>query len=250
MKELVGENIVFGRNPAIEVLKSGRTVDKIAMAKGASGSISKIQAMAKEKGIPVLYLNNNELDNIAKSKNHQGVVLFTSPYSYCSIEDILKVAEKKGREPFIILLDGIEDPHNLGAIMRSAEICGADGIIIPKKRSASITHTAIKTSAGASEHIKCAKVSNLVQTIEYLQEKGLWVYQCNMGGTKYYETHMKGGIVLVIGGEGKGVSRLVAEKCDFTVSIPMYGEIYSLNASNAATVIMCEVAKQRNEKVR
>ncbi len=237
---------IIGRNPVTEALKADRNIDKILIAKGSEGSIKKIEALSKEQKVPIAYVEGKELDRVLGHKNHQGVIAYVSPYEYCEVEDILKVAEDRKEKPFIIILDGIEDPHNLGAIMRSAEICGAHGIIIPKRRTALLNETVAKVSAGAIEYMKCAKVSNIVATIDRLKEKGLWIYQSNMGGTPYYDVDLTGGIVLVIGSEGKGVSKLVAEHCDFTVTIPMYGNIYSLNASNAATVVMCEVARQRN----
>ncbi len=240
-------SLVIGRNPVIEALKSEREIDRLLVAKGAEGSIKKVVALAKERKINISYRDGQEIDRLVNGKNHQGVVAYVSAYKYSSVDEILKYAESKNELPFIVILDGIEDPHNLGAIMRTAEICGVHGIIIPKRRTALITDTVAKVSAGAVEHIRCAKVANIANTIDDLKNKGVWIYQCNMGGSNYYETDMKGSVAIVIGNEGKGVSRLVAEKCDFTVSIPMYGNVYSLNASNAAAVVLCEVAKQKNQ---
>lgn len=241
-------NIVIGRNPVIEALKNNRPIDKIIIAKGTEGSIIKIIGMAKEKKIPIVYGDKSALDRVSNGNPHQGVVAYTSSFEYCEVEDILKEAEIRGEDPFIIILDNIEDPHNLGAIMRTAEVSGAHGIIIPKRRAAFVTDVVAKASAGAVEYMKCAKVSNIVQTIEKLKSSGLWIAACDMGGDSYYQANLKGPIGIVIGSEGFGISKLVKEKCDFTVSIPMVGKISSLNASNAAAVIMCEVRRQRDVK--
>ena len=240
------DSLLIGRNPVLEALKNDRPIDKIIVAKGSEGSIVKIIGMAKEKRIPVIYGDKLALDRVSNGKPHQGVAAYTSAYSYCEVEDILEEAKKRGEEPFIIILDSIEDPHNLGAIMRTAETSGAHGIIISKRRSAHITDSVAKASAGAVEYVKCAKVSNIPQTIEKLKDKGLWIYACDMGGDIYYKANLKGAIGIVIGSEGNGISKLVKEKCDFTVSIPMVGSISSLNASNAAAIIMYEVRRQRD----
>lgn len=244
--EKENKNIIVGRNPVIEALRSDREIEKILVGKGAEGSIKKIIGMAKDKRIPITTADKCTLDRLSNGSPHQGVAAHVSSYSYCDVEDILEIAEKRGEPPFIIILDNLEDPHNFGAIMRTAEACGAHGIIIPKRRAVGITDVVAKSSAGAVEYVSCAKVSNIAQTIEKLKEKGIWIYACDMDGQTYYKTDLKGAVAVVIGSEGFGISRLVKEKCDFIVSIPMIGKITSLNASNAAAVLMCEVRKQRD----
>ena len=241
----MSENIILGRNAVIEALKSGRQIDKIYMISGAEGSAKKIAGMAGERRIPVAFKDRKALDKMADGAVHQGVIASAAPYGYAEVSDILKVAEERGEEPFIIILDEIEDPHNLGAIMRSADGAGAHGVIIPKRRAAELTETAVKASAGAAEYVPCARVTNIARTIDELKEKGIWIWGCDMDGEDYSKADISGGIALVIGNEGKGMSRLVREKCDFMVSIPMRGRINSLNASNAAAVLMYEVDRQR-----
>ncbi len=238
-------DIITGRNAVIEALKSNREIEKITVGKGTEGSIKKIIGMAKDKKIPIYYAEKSALDRIAGNSAHQGVAAQVSQYTYCDVEDILRRAGSQGEDPFIIVLDGLEDPHNLGAIMRTAECCGAHGIVIPKRRSVGITETVVKASAGAVEYVLCAKVPNIGQTIDRLKEKGVWVAACHMEGQMYTKQDLKGSLALVIGGEGSGISRLVREKCDFAVSIPMKGKISSLNASNAAAILMYEVLRQR-----
>ncbi|HKM28304.1 MAG TPA: 23S rRNA (guanosine(2251)-2'-O)-methyltransferase RlmB [Anaerovoracaceae bacterium] len=242
------KNIIIGRNPVMEALKNEREIDKLLIDRGAEGSINKIVGMAKSKGIIIRQADKNELDRIAEGRPHQGVIAYASSYKYADLEDIFAKAEARGEDPFIIILDNLEDPHNLGAIMRSAECAGAHGVIIPKRRSCGITEVVAKASAGAVEYIPCVKVSNIAQTIELLQKRGLWIAACDMGGKNYYEQDLKGKLAVVIGSEGFGISKLVKEKCDFVVSMPMVGSITSLNASNAAAVIMYEVRKQRDGK--
>ena len=246
MEKETNKNIIVGRNAVMEALRSDREIDKLIVGKGAEGSIKKILGLAKDKRIPVTMADKPALDRIANGSPHQGVAAYVSSYSYCDVEDILALAEERGEAPFVIILDNLEDPHNLGAIMRTAEACGAHGIIIPKRRSVSITEVVAKASAGAVEYMPVAKVSNIAQTIEFLKEKGVWIYACDMDGETYYKTDMRGAVGLVIGSEGFGISRLVKEKCDFVVSIPMIGKITSLNASNAAAVLLCEIRKQRD----
>lgn len=236
--------VIIGRNAVLEALKSDREIEKITVASGAEGSVKQIIAKAKDRKVPVYFSERNRLDKIS-SGNHQGVIAYVSEYRYCSVEDILKRAETLGEEPFLLILDGLEDPHNLGAIMRTAECAGVHGIIIPKRRSVSVTETVAKTSAGASEYMMCAKVTNIPREIERLGTKGIWVGACDMGGEVFYRQDLKGPVAIVIGGEGSGVGRLVREKCDFVVSIPMKGNITSLNASNAASILMYEIVKQR-----
>ena len=238
-------NIIIGRNPILEALKSGREIEKLLVGKDAEGSIRKILAMAKEKGISYQFVEKSALDRISDGRSHQSVIAYISTFEYCDVEDILTVAQSRGEDPFLIILDGIEDPHNLGAIMRTADGAGAHGIIIPKRRAAGITDVVAKAAAGAVEYVSVARVSNIAQTIDKLKEMGIWVGACDMEGTQYDEADLKGRIALVIGAEGQGISRLVKEKCDFSIAIPMAGKITSLNASNAAAILMYEVKRQR-----
>lgn len=242
-------NIIIGRNPVTEALKAGREVDKLLVT-SREGSMIKILALAKEQGIPVMYVEKAAIDRIAQGKAHQGVAAYVSPYAYSTVDDILANAAEKGEDPFIVILDGLEDPHNLGAIMRTAECAGAHGIIIPKRHSCGLTETVAKASAGAIEYMPVAKVTNVAHTVDELKERGIWVAACDMGGSDYYRTDMSGKIAVVIGSEGFGVSKLVREKCDFVVSMPMVGKITSLNASNAAAVVIYEVRKQRDIKAQ
>ena len=239
------ENIIVGRNPVTEALRSGREIDKL-MVSSEEGSMKKILALAKERRIPVMKVEKSAIDRIAEGKAHQGVAAYVSAYAYAELEDIFRIAEERGEDPFIIILDNLEDPHNLGAIMRTAECAGAHGIIIPKRRACGLTDVVAKASAGAIEYMPCVKVTNIAQTIEELKERGIWVAACDMGGQEYYKANLKGKLAVVIGSEGFGISRLVKEKCDFVVSMPMVGRITSLNASNAAAVIIYEVRKQRD----
>ena len=242
------QNYIEGRNPVLEAIKSGRRMEKILIAKGANqGSINKIKGMAREKNIITQYVDRKKLDSIAHTNSHQGVVAIVSEYEYSSVEDILQKAKERNEDPFIIILDEISDPHNLGSIMRTAECVGAHGIIIPKRRSVGLTAIVAKTSAGAVEYFPVAKVSNITATIEKLKENGVWVYGADMSGEdEYYQANLKGAVALVIGSEGKGISRLVKEKCDVLVKIPMKGKVSSLNASVAASILMYEVLRQRN----
>lgn len=239
------ENIIVGRNPVTEALRSGREIDKL-MVSSEEGSMKKILAKAKERRIPVMKVEKSAIDRIAEGKAHQGVAAYVSAYAYAELEDIFRIAEERGEDPFIIILDNLEDPHNLGAIMRTAECAGAHGIIIPKRRACGLTEVVAKASAGAIEYMPCVKVTNIAQAIEELKERGVWVAACDMGGQEYYKADLKGKLAVVIGSEGSGISRLVKEKCDFVVSMPMVGRITSLNASNAAAVIIYEVRKQRD----
>lgn len=242
------KNIIIGRNAVIEALKSGREIDRILVAKGTEGSVKKIVGMAKELKIPVRYGDKSSLDNISSGGTHQGVAAYVAAHAYCEISDILNLARERDEDPFVIILDNLEDPHNLGAIMRSAECAGAHGVIIGKRRSVGLTETVAKASAGAIEYMPCAKVTNIGQAIDKLKEEGLWIAACDMGDSLYCDANLKGPIGIVIGSEGAGIGRLVKEKCDFTVSIPMVGKINSLNASNAAAVLMYEVRRQRDGK--
>ena len=226
-------DVVFGRNAVSELLKTDRPIECIYIQKGElRGSITKIAAIAKERSIPVKEVQPQKLESLAMSQNHQGVAALAAAYAYSELDDILKRCENK--QALIIIADSIEDPHNLGAIIRTAEAAGADGIIIPKRNSAGLTGTVAKTSAGAIEHIPVARVANLTDAIKKLKQHGIWVYAADMGGASWCQTDFKGSVALVIGSEGSGVSRLVKENCDFIVSLPMCGKINSLNASVAA----------------
>ena len=238
------EYILTGRNPIREALKNHHDLEKLLVQKGElSGSAREIVQKAKEQKIQIQVVEKSRLDAIAP--NHQGLIAFASAYQYSSLDDILNAAAEKGEDPFLILLDGITDPHNLGAIIRTAECTGAHGIIIPQHRSVGLTPSAVKSSAGAVEYVKVARVSNLARTIEYLQEKNIWLYAVTMNGNDYRKTDFTGGVALVIGAEEDGISRLVAEKCDYTVSLPMKGKIESLNASVAAGIMMYRVLECR-----
>lgn len=241
------DDIVEGRNSVIELLKTDRDINKIFVQNGERhGSINKIIAVAKEKKVIIKEVEKSKLDFMSKTKNHQGVIAIVSPFNYCDVDDILEEAKNKNEDPFIIILDGIEDPHNLGSIIRTAETAGAHGIIIPKRRAASVNSTVNKVSAGAAEHMKIARVNNITETIRYLKENGLWICGTDMNtNTYYYNQDFNMPIGLVIGSEGFGMSRLVKENCDFLVKIPMKGKITSLNASVSAGIVMYEVVKQR-----
>ncbi len=241
-------NVIIGRNPLMEALKNNREIEKILIGKGAEGSVTKIAAMAKDKGIPLYQSDKQTLDRIACGRPHQGVIAYASAYGYGEMEDIYAKAAEKNEDPLVIILDNLEDPHNLGAIMRTAECAGAHGVIIPKRRSCGLTEVVAKASAGAIEYMPCVKVSNIGQTIDQLKEEGFWIAACDMGGVPYYKQDLTGKLAIVIGSEGFGISQLVRKKCDFVVSMPMVGEITSLNASNAAAVLMYEVRRQRDEK--
>ncbi len=236
-----------GRNAVLEALNNDREIDKIWLKKGeVEGSLKLIKSKAYEKGIVVQEVSKNKLNEIAMTHNHQGIIATCPSHNYCEVSDILDYAKSKNEDPFILILDGITDTHNLGAIIRSAESFGVHGIILPKRRSATLTGIVSKTSAGAIEYMKIAKVVNVTRTIEQLQKEGLWVYCADMGGEPIYNTKLTGPVCLVVGSEGEGVSRLVKEKSDFTVNIPMYGKISSLNASVATGVALYEVSKQRH----
>ncbi|MCD8216116.1 MAG: 23S rRNA (guanosine(2251)-2'-O)-methyltransferase RlmB [Clostridiales bacterium] len=235
-----------GRNAVLAALNHGRSIDKIFLKKGeVEGTLKVIAAKARDAGIPVQEVDKAKLLNMQTTGNCQGVIAMTPAKEYCSVQDILDIAKEKGEEPFVILLDEIEDPHNLGAIIRSAEAAGAHGVVITKNRSAGLTAAASKAAAGALEYVPVAKVTNMTRAIEELKKAGLWITCAHMKGTVYYEANLKGSVGLVIGAEGTGVSRLVREHCDFTVKIPMYGETESLNASVAAGLVMYEVVRQR-----
>ncbi|MGN1419545.1 MAG: 23S rRNA (guanosine(2251)-2'-O)-methyltransferase RlmB [Acutalibacteraceae bacterium] len=238
--------LIIGRNAVSEALKNGRTLNTLFVAKGErNGSIGKIIALCKEREIVIKEVDRKKLDFMCGQGNHQGVAAYAAAHEYAEIEDIFALAESRNEPPFIIICDEIEDPHNLGAIIRTAEAAGAHGIIIPKRRGASLTWAVGKASAGAIEYMPVARVGNLASTIDELKEKGIWVYSADMDGKPWCETDFSGAVALVIGSEGRGVSRLIREKSDFIVSLPMKGKINSLNASVAAGILMYEVARQR-----
>lgn len=240
------ENQLEGRNAILEALRNDRDMEKLFVLRGnVEGTIKKIIAQASQKGVVIQEVSRQKLDELSQTKNHQGVIAIVSSHNYAEIEDILQNAKDKGEPPFIVILDGITDPHNLGAIIRTAECAGAHGVIIPKRRSVGLNATVGKTSAGAIEYMPVARVTNIVKTMEQLKKQGLWFACADMKGLDYFDTDMKGALGLVIGSEGEGVSRLVKENCDFTVAIPMYGKIASLNASVAAGLLMYEIVRQR-----
>lgn len=241
------EDLIEGRNAVTEALRAGRSIDKIYIAKGeVDKTLGHIASKARDLGIVVVEADRRKLDAMSVTHAHQGVIALAAVREYSSIDDILRIAEERGETPFVIVCDEISDPHNLGAIIRTAECVGAHGIVIPKRRSAGLTSIVGKTSAGAAEHMAVARVSNLTAAIKELKERGLWIYGTAAEATSgMWETDLKGPICLVIGSEGDGMGRLVAENCDFLVSIPMRGKVNSLNASAAAAILMYEVLRQR-----
>ena len=237
---------IEGRNAVIEAFRSGKTVDKIFIQDGCQdGPVMTIKREAKKHNTMVKYVTKERLDQLSQTGKHQGVIAVIAAYEYAEVEEILEKAREKGEPPFILLLDNIEDPHNLGAIIRTANLAGAHGVIIPKNRAVGLTATVARTSAGALNYTPVAKVTNLGKTIDELKKEGLWFVCADMGGKTMYDLDLKGAIGLVIGNEGEGVSRLVKEKCDFIASIPMKGDIDSLNASVAAGVLSYEIVRQR-----
>jgi len=238
------ENLLSGRNPIREALKSGRDIEKLLVARGElSGSAREIVQMAKEKRVPVQEVDRSRLDAI--TPNHQGMLAFASAYQYSTVEAMLELAEERGEAPFLVLLDGLTDPHNLGAIIRTAECAGAHGVIVQERRAVGLTPAAVKASAGAVEYLPVARVTNLANTIEVLKAKNIWAYAADMDGEDYAKTDFSGGVALVIGAEGEGVGRRVLDVCDKTVSLPIKGKLDSLNASVAAGVLMYAVMRQR-----
>ena len=243
-------NIICGKNPVLEALRSGREIDRLLVAHGAAGgSLSEIIAKCSKKGVLIKEVSPQKLDFYCGGANHQGVAVMFASHEYCTTDDILAIAKEKNEDPFIVICDEIEDPHNLGAIIRTAEACSVHGIIIPKRRSASLNATVSKTSAGALEYMKVARVTNIPSTIDELKSKGVWVFGADMNGEDYTLTDYRLPCAIVIGNEGKGIGTLVAKKCDKIISLPMYGKINSLNASVAAGVLMYRVAYCRNTKV-
>ncbi|MCR5406646.1 MAG: 23S rRNA (guanosine(2251)-2'-O)-methyltransferase RlmB [Lachnospiraceae bacterium] len=244
------ESYIEGRNAVMEALRSGRPIDKLYILDGChDGPVSSIRREAKKRDAIIKFVEKEFLDRMSSTGRHQGVMAVAAAYEYAEVEDILKKAEDKGEEPFIFLLDNIEDPHNLGAIIRTANLCGAHGVIIPKNRAVGLTATVARTSAGALNYTPVARVTNLARTIEELKDKGLWFVCADMDGEVMYDQNLTGPIGLIIGAEGEGVSRLVKEKCDYIASIPMRGDIDSLNASVAAGVLAYEIVRQRLKKV-
>lgn len=244
------DDVLVGRNAVTEALKSGRGINKLWIASGdREGSVAEIAALAKERGIVVQYVERAKIEALAGGHRHQGVLAYVAPVPYAELEDILKAAEAKGEAPFLVLLDELEDPHNLGALLRTADATGVHGILIPKRRSVSLNATVAKTSAGAVEYVPVARIGNIAQTLKKLKEKGFWVAGADMDGEKaYYEADLTGPLVLVVGSEGKGMSRLTKEACDFIVRMPMVGRINSLNASVAGSILMYESMRQRLQK--
>lgn len=248
--ESMREDLIIGRNAVIEALKSDRTIECVYVSKGdLEGSIKVALGLAKDKGVVIKEADRRKLDTMCDGLNHQGIVARVTPFKYCEVNDILEDAKRKEQQPFIVILDEIEDPHNLGSIIRTAELCGVHGIIIPKRRNVGVTSTVYKCSAGAIEHMKIAKVTNINATIDMLKEQGIWIYGADIDGKDYsYNTDFSGPCALIIGSEGKGISSLTLKKCDLLVKIPIIGKINSLNASVAGGIMMYEVLKGRLTK--
>ncbi|QGG49204.1 23S rRNA (guanosine(2251)-2'-O)-methyltransferase RlmB [Heliorestis convoluta] len=236
------EDLLVGRQPVLEALKGNRSINKLIIAKGArEGSIREIVALAKEQSIPIIEVDRNALDIQADTRNHQGVMAYVASISYVDISEILDQARAKGEAPFVLILDGLEDPHNVGALLRTAECAGVHGVILPKRRGVGITSTVAKAAAGATEHMLIARVTNLVMAVEELKKEGLWMIGSVVEGEKpYYQQDFSGPLGLIVGSEGKGISRLLQSKCDFLVTIPMNGKVQSLNASVAGALLMYE----------
>ncbi len=238
-------NLIIGRNPVTEAIKSGRSIDKILMQKDAEGSAKKIASMARENGLTLQYVDRIVLDKLCPGRPHQGVAAYAAAKEYADLDDIFAAAEEKGEDPLIVLLDGLEDPHNLGAVLRSCDGAGAHGVVIPARRAVGLTETVAKASAGAIEYVPVVKVTNLGQCVDKLKERGVWIAAVDMDGENYSDAQLTGPLALVIGGEGQGVSQTVRNKADYIVSIPMKGRVNSLNASNAAAILLYEVDRQR-----
>ena len=241
------DRVVAGRNPVLELLKSGRPIDRILMQKGErAGILGKIAAMAKELGVPVKEAAREKLDALCGGVNHQGVAAVEAACRYAELSEIEEIAQNRGEPLFLVLCDGVEDPHNLGAVIRTADAAGAHGVVIPRRRGVGLTAAAVKASAGAAAHVPVARVANLASLIDELKKKNVWVYAADMGGLDWCSVDYAGADAVVVGGEGTGVSRLVRDKCDTVVGLPMYGQVNSLNASVAAALVLYEVARQRH----
>lgn len=243
-------SLIIGRNPVLEAIKSDRQLDKIFVDENAGGTVTQIIKLAKDKGIVVKNVTSQKLDAMSRGGVHQGVAATGACAQYVTPEEILEKAREKGEQPFIIICDEIEDPHNLGAIIRTAECAGAHGVVIPKRRSASLNFTVFKTSAGAASVVPVARVANIAQTIDFLKQNGVWIYGTDASGSDYTEVDFSGGVGIVIGSEGFGMGRLVKEKCDYLLRLPLKGKITSLNASVAGGIFMYEVVRQRDIKNR
>lgn len=249
MESKVNETLIEGRNPVIEAIRAGKPIDKLYVQDGCNdGPVMTIKREAKKRDIFIKYVARERLDQLSETGKHQGVIAYAAAYEYSEIEDIFAKAEEKGEAPFVFILDNIEDPHNLGAIIRTANLAGAHGVIIPKNRAVGLTATVARTSAGALNYTPVVRVTNIAKTIEELKDKGLWFVCADMDGEIMYKQNLTGPIGLVIGNEGEGVSRLVKEKCDYIASIPMKGDIDSLNASVATGVLAYEIVRQRMAK--
>ncbi|MBO5214632.1 MAG: 23S rRNA (guanosine(2251)-2'-O)-methyltransferase RlmB [Clostridia bacterium] len=236
---------IIGRNAVIEAIKSGQTIDRLVAARDQKDAgAQRIINEAKSRGIKVFFYDKDVLDRESAGKKHQGFIAEVTDFKYCELEDILAYAEEKGQPPFVLILDGVEDPHNLGSIIRVAECAGVHGVIIPRHRSVSVNDTVVKVSAGAASHVKVAKVTNINDAIEELKSKNVWVYAADMDGGSIYDARLTGAIAFVIGGEGQGVKRLTKQKCDGVVALPMYGKVNSLNASVAAGIVVYEYLRQ------
>ena len=241
------QQLIVGRNPVIEALKADKLIDTVYVNAQATGSVTLICKMAKEKGITVKQVTDVKLNNMARGASHQGVIAVGACAEYVEAQELLRIAQEKGEDPFIVICDEIEDPHNLGAIIRTAEAAGAHGIIIPKRRSASLNHTVFKTSAGAASWLPVARVANIASAVDMLKKNGVWMYGTDGSGESYDSVKLDGPIGLVIGSEGFGMSRLLKDKCDFLLSLPMAGRVNSLNASVAAGIFMYEIVRQRKK---
>ncbi len=246
------DDVLIGRNAVTEALRAGRGINRVCLAEGDhSGSIPEIEALARAQGIPVQYVARSKIEAIASGHRHQGVLAYVAPVAYVELEDILQAAEAKGEPPFLLLLDELEDPHNLGALLRTADATGVHGVLIPRRRSVPLTATVAKTSAGAVEYVPVARIGNIAQTLKALKAKGFWVAGADMDGSQqYWEADLTGPLVLVVGSEGHGMSRLTKEHCDFIVQMPMVGHINSLNASVAGSILMYESLRQRLVKAK
>lgn len=243
--DVANDNLIFGRNSVIEALEASRKLEKVLVLDGGTGPLRKIIGLAKASKVRVEFVDRKTLDRLSGGANHQGVVAKGQVFEYSNVDSICEAAATNGEDPFILILDGIEDPHNLGAILRTGECAGVHGIIIPERRAASVDSVAMKVAAGAAEYVKVARVKNLSRTLDELKNKGVWIVGLDMYGERYYEQNLKGPIALVVGNEGKGISRLIKEKCDYMISIPLKGKVSSLNASNAVAVAVYETLKQR-----